>query len=236
MEKDGHRLRGSERDFLDWATAPDADPLIRYYATQAWDNLNEDSPAWRRRLEGFTRRDDPFMRLHALAALSRRGDAGRLAEVVEAAWSAEHVCVRAEALRILGELDATRHRALLHRAMMEPQTARCENGQAGHRAAFNEARRGVMRLDQPEALTELIQCYLAFPGLQNPGEIKRMIETLMNSGEVEELGYPPFEARWGRCRGERALHDWPDLLNAERRSGNRTVRSGGITPPAGQQP
>jgi hypothetical protein len=163
MAMDGHRLRASEREFLDWATAQEAEPLIRYAAAQAWDHLNDDSLAWRRRLEGFTRGDDPYLRLRALASLSRRRDSARLAEIIETASSADHVCERAEALRILGELDASRHRALLHRALMEPKTAVCESGRAGRMAAFHEADRALMRLDQAEALTEVIQGYLALP-------------------------------------------------------------------------
>jgi hypothetical protein len=233
MAMDGHRLRASEREFLDWATAQEAEPLIRYAAAQAWDHLNDDSLAWRRRLEGFTRGDDPYLRLRALASLSRRGDSARLAEIIETASSADHVCERAEALRILGELDASRHRALLHRALMEPKTAVCESGRAGRMAAFHEADRALMRLDQAEALTEVIQGYLALPGLHNPHQFKEVIEALMSGGEVTLSRYPVFDTRWGRCRGERAQDDWQDLLDTERRFGIRPQANSAVSSAAG---
>jgi hypothetical protein len=225
LVKEAHRLRGSERDFLEWATAQDADPVVSYYAVQSWESLGEDSLAWRRRLKGFAQSDDPFLRLHAVAALSRRGETSRMGEVVDTVSTADHVCVRAEALRILGELDVRQHRALLHRAVME-EPARFgsehpERRMACGRAAFEEAGTGLMRLGPPDALTELIQCYLVFPGLHNPHQLSIAFQALMKSGEAAETADRLFEPRWRRCRGEASQQDWPDLLLAERRWGSR---------------
>ena len=78
-----------------------------------------------------------------------------------------------------------------------------------------------MRLGPPDALTELIQCYLVFPGLHNPHQLSIAFQALMNSGEAEETADRLFEPRWRRCRGEESQQDWPDLLLAERRWGSR---------------
>jgi hypothetical protein len=213
LGREAHRLRAHEPEFLEWATAQDADPMIRYYALQWGENLREDSLAWQRRLAGFAQSEDPYLRLHALAALSRRGEPARIAEIIHTATTADHLCVRAEALRILAETDARQHRPLLHQAMLE-QTARCDRG--GHRAVFEEAWRGLMRLDPPEALTELLQLSLALPGLQ-PRQESDLFQALLSVGEAKEIVDQLFEPRWWRCGAHREPHDWVDLPDAERR-------------------
>src|SRR5262249_9262132 len=107
-----------DREFLMWAGAQ-KDVECRYQALQALEKLGEDSDECRQRLGAMLEDLNLYVRLNAAAALAKRDDEIRHAEVVHQATTAAEVCVRGEAIRLLGEVDAERHLAHLRHALLQ---------------------------------------------------------------------------------------------------------------------
>jgi hypothetical protein len=147
------------RDFLLWVTAQQEEPQFRYEGLQALEMLGEDSSAWRERVNELSRDENPLIRLQATAALVRRGDATRLDQVIRDATEVNDVLVRAEALQVLGELDAERHVALFRHALLEDH----ELWDDHYAPAAEEAAYVLACLGTVEALTALIQGCLVAP-------------------------------------------------------------------------
>jgi hypothetical protein len=150
--------RPEYREFLLWAAGQDSIRL-RYTAVQALETLQEDGCEWREQLTELVRDPHPAVRLHATAAFVRRGEEPRLPEIVQDATAAQEVEVRAEALRMLGELDAAQHFPLLRRALLDDHAEYDRH----YLPAAEEAALALARLGTPEALAALIQAALVGP-------------------------------------------------------------------------
>jgi hypothetical protein len=169
--------RAADREFLYWAIGQTDKPEFRYLALQVLERLGEDSAEWRLRLEELVRDKAPLVRIEATAVLVRRGEEHLLPSLVREATDAEEVCVRAEALRILGELDAGRHAGLLRRALFEDHGA--IDGPYGPSApAVEEAALVLIELGTPEALTAVIRSYLAVSEWVVCSALERCLEAL----------------------------------------------------------
>jgi HEAT repeat protein len=151
----------ADREFLRWAAEQDPEPwpALRYLAVQALEALGERSDGWQQRLLELSRDVNPFVRLQAMAALVRRGDERYSPQIVRDAVEAKAVCVRAEALWILGELDAKQHFDLLRTALLNDheEFTRCDA------VAAQEAALALVRLGTPEVMTALIRSFLVAP-------------------------------------------------------------------------
>jgi HEAT repeat protein len=150
--------RPEDRDFLLWASRRRS-TRMRYKAIQGLEELGEDSILWRKRLKTLSRSRHPAVRLHATAALVRRGDDSRLPEITRDATTDADVRARAEALRVLGELDAGRHFELFRHALLHDH----ESFGTFYMPAAEEAALALARLATPDALTALIQAALVGP-------------------------------------------------------------------------
>src|SRR5207247_2004496 len=155
------RPRSEDGGFFRWILKQEAHPVARYRAVEALERLGQDGAAWRESLVGMARSPDPYLRVHTLGALARRGEATDLRKLEQIAWRGEHVCVRAEAIRVLGELDAARYLGLLRRTLLEDHAmcGRCPSDLP----AAEEAAIALSRLGIPEALTALARGCLAVP-------------------------------------------------------------------------
>ena len=110
-------------------------------------------------MEELSRGPNDPVRLHALALLIRHGEKSRLSEIVSDATEANDVRVRAEAVRVLGELDAGRHHPILSQVILEDW----EEFDGRHVPVAEEAAFGLARLGTPEALTAILQASLLGP-------------------------------------------------------------------------
>jgi hypothetical protein len=190
------RPRQEDREFFRWVMAQQTHPMVRYRAVEALERLGEEGAAWRERLARMGTSRDPYLRVHALGALARRGEAMSLRKLEQIARRAEHVCVRAEAIRVLGGLDAARYLPLLSRALLKDHAA-CGPCPAELPAA-EEAAIALSRLDTPEALTALARGCLTVPehGLQ--GWIENWLGQTDARQPEESMAYGP--RCWGICR------------------------------------
>jgi HEAT repeat protein len=193
------RPRAEDREFFHWIIEQGTDPGVRYRAVEALERLGEDGVEWRQRLAGMTRSRDPYLRVRALGALARRGEMGSLKKVQQIARRAEHVCVRAEAIRVLGELDAERYVDLLTRALLEDH-AGCGPCPSELSAAA-EAAIALSRLGTPEALTALVRGNLTVPDQDLQSWIGDWL------GRADEREHEPSIRyrgnAWGICRNDR---------------------------------
>ncbi|UQA56201.1 HEAT repeat domain-containing protein [Polyangium aurulentum] len=138
------------------------DPAAQYRALDLLDALAEDGPAVREALSRLASHDDPRLRVRALGALARRGHGESLRALVEAARSASEVCVRAEALRRLGALDAARdHFKVFEQALRSDHAS---DGAGLHTPAAEQAAIALGAVFGGEALTALMRGYLVAPG------------------------------------------------------------------------
>jgi hypothetical protein len=119
-------------------------------------HLGEQSSEWFERAEQLVDDAPAPVRLHAAAALVRHGQTSRLQEIVADATKSDDVRVRAEAIRVLGELDAEQNFAILRRAVLEDW----EEFDHSFAPAAEEAALALARLSTPEALTALLQVSL----------------------------------------------------------------------------
>jgi HEAT repeat protein len=200
-----------DRDLLRWGVKQEIDAVVRYHAVYALETLGEDTPDWRQRLNALTWDADPYLALHAAAALVRRGHGSLLPRIEEGARNAEHVCVRAEAVRILGELDAERFLPFLHRSLLEDHEA-CGLCPYDY-PVFEEAAPALARVGTPQALTALIQSYLIAPGLGGRGPLHNYLSWLLEPSDWDgEERYFLDPGRWQRCRLEKAAGRWDSPL------------------------
>jgi len=188
--------RAADTDFLLWATDQQTDAEFRYRAVELLEMRGENSPAWQQRLEGLSRDSDPFVRLQAVGALVRRGDASRLAEVVHAATNAKDVCVRAEAVRVLEELDPASHFPILRNALLEDH----EDWDGYFTPVAEEAAFALARLGTPDAVAVLAQGYLLAPGNPIWDALDDYLAVLLDRLEGRERPLDLFPNIWRRCR------------------------------------
>jgi hypothetical protein len=211
VTQDPPQTLSEDRDLLLWGVQQEGDPVLRYHAVYVLEALGEDTPEWRQSLRALTRDADPYLALHASAALVRRGDDALLPRIEAAAGNAEHVCVRAEAVRILGELDAERFLPLLHRSLLEDHE-RCGLCPYDY-PVFEEAAPALARVGTSRALTALLQGYLIAPGLDGRGLMHNYLcWGLGLSDWKEEEPYFVSPGRWQRCRLEQAEDHWHSPL------------------------
>jgi HEAT repeat protein len=154
----GRHPRPEYRDSLLWAAGQDS-VRLRYTAVQALESLQEDSREWREQLIVLAGDPHPAVRLQATAALVRRGEDSRLTEIVREATTAEKVEVRAEALRMLGDLDAAQHFPLLRSALLDDHAVYDQY----HLPAAEEAALALARLGTPAGLAALVRAALTGP-------------------------------------------------------------------------
>jgi hypothetical protein len=197
--------RPQDRELLQWAAWHEGRPMLTYWALRGLEALGEESTAWRERLETLSRSDEPLLRLQATAALVRRGDDTRLPEIVRDATEAEDACVRGEAVRMLGTLDAAQHLSLLERALWEQSPVfipEPEDGPSAFLPAAEEAALALARLRTPEALTALLQAYLRLPDCGVQWWVDDLLEDLVARWDGRE--HPSFDAMpWESWRQER---------------------------------
>jgi HEAT repeat protein len=188
--------RLEDREFYRWILQQEAHPVIRYHAVEALERLGEDGDVWRERLVGMARSPDPYLRVHALSALAQRGETAALARLEQIATRARHVCVRAEAIRVLGELDAARYLNLLRRALLEDH-AMCGPCPSDLPAA-EEAAIALCHLGTPEALTAVVHGYLTVPCQ----DLQTWIGEWLREADERRQGspIPRRTACWGACR------------------------------------
>ncbi len=176
------RPRGGARSLLHAALANDA-PWRRYAAVVGLDALGERGDAWAERLRALLDEaalrahgaalgvhgraasggeeeegaGDAFVALRAAAALARLGEKAALARLAHAAEHAPTVCLRAEALRWLGELAPEAHLARLEAALVDDAASYADYDTP----AQEEAAYVLARLATPPAMTALVRGYLA---------------------------------------------------------------------------
>jgi hypothetical protein len=189
----------ADREFLLWAsTSRTAE--FRYHAIQGMEALGEESLLWQQRLEELPRDRYPYVRLHAAGALARRGDASRLAEILREAREAKDVCVRAEAVRVLGEMDAKAHFSLLRQAFVSDHEEHEYPGfGALHTPVAEEAGLALARLGTPEAMTALIQAYVVTPGLLW-SSLATYLDAIVRRLEGHDEPIEPYEFGWRHRR------------------------------------
>jgi len=146
----------------------------------------------------MTRSQDAYLRVHVLGALARRGELPYLSALEEIARRAEHVCVRAEAIRVLGELGAARYLGLLSRAVLEDH-ATCGPCPSDLPAA-EEAAIALSQLGTPEALTALVGGCLTVPDQDLPSWIGDWL------GRADDRQEERLMERRGRCWGLCRVH------------------------------
>jgi hypothetical protein len=155
------RPRPEDGEFFRCILKQEAHPVVRYHSVKALERLGEHGIAWWESLARMTRSRDPYLRIRALGALARRGEATHLHKLERIAKKAKHVCVRAEAIRVLAELDAASYVGLFRRALLEDH-AMCGHCPSDLPAAA-EAAIALSRLGTPEALTALVRGCLTVP-------------------------------------------------------------------------
>ncbi len=187
------RPRREDREFFLWILDQEAHPVLFYHAVEALERLGEDDGSWRERLNRMTWSRDPYLRVRALGSLARRGAAASVPKLEQIARNARHVCVRAEAIRVLGELDAAQHLDLLRQALLE------EHSRSSHfdLPAAEEAALALSRLGTPEALTALVCGYLTVPDQ----DLESWIGSWLSEADEQPLNQPrsPNHDCWGVC-------------------------------------
>jgi hypothetical protein len=152
--------RDADRALLQWSTVPEVEPEYAFAGILGLEALGEDSPEWRRALERHADSTVTSVRLLACAALARRGDEARLAEIErcartlpspEDAGEGDHQ--QGLALRLLGELDGPRYTGLMQ-AVLAQHFPWEHNGSPEQEAAFVLA-----QLATPDAVTALLRSY-----------------------------------------------------------------------------
>lgn len=157
MLEQGGCLEAADRGFLFWASRQRL-PMFRYVAVVGLDELKEDSPEWRQRLYELARDRSPVVRVVAWSAVARRGDESCVPPLTRIATRARNVRLRAEVLRVLGDVDAARHLHVLQRALLSDHAEVDRDMPAAREAAA-----AFIRLGTPEAFTILIRAGLSGP-------------------------------------------------------------------------
>ncbi len=95
-----------DADLLREAFRPEHPQMLRYYGLCGLDRLGEDSPGWREMLGGLARDESlkVWLSRRALGALARLGDVDARDRLTRFAVEEPDLRVRAEALRLLGEV------------------------------------------------------------------------------------------------------------------------------------
>jgi HEAT repeat protein len=183
----------ADRELLLWAITRRTTEF-RYLAIQGLEKLGEDNSLWRQRLEELTRDSSPFVRLHATGALARRGDTAGLAEILREAREAKDVCVRAEAMRVLGEIDAKAHFKLLRHTLLDDHQE-----DSMYFPAAEEAGLALAHLGTPEAMSALIRAYVVAPG-SLWSSLATYLDTIARRLEGHDEPIQPYEFGWRRRR------------------------------------
>jgi hypothetical protein len=192
--------RPEDRELLLWTVREVADDESRYFAIEGLEELREASPDWAGSLAQLARSADPGVRLQAIAGLVRSRDEEHLPLLLRAATEGESARIRAEAIRLLGRLDAGRFYDLFQQALMT-DSAHDDGGY--YTPAAEEAARALVRIDTPAARTALLQGYL----VAHSHPLEEIIETYFEALAAIEDGrempsdLPPHD--WRPCW-------WPD--------------------------
>jgi hypothetical protein len=142
------------------AEAGRLDRGFRFHAVHALEEIGEDSPEWRRRLETLSHDEDACLRLLATGALIRRGASERLEERAAAARKqappADHEGDHAQglAVRLLAELAPGASFALFRSLVLTEHDPARHNESAPQEAAHALACAG-----NPDAVVTLVRAY-----------------------------------------------------------------------------